>query len=84
MSSTTVLKTCPFCGELAIRITPMGFWEPKSGYSPSGVRYVCSGLYQEPPKPCPGREVFYGEGAEAKAIEAWNTRAPIHQKGHPK
>lgn len=66
---------CPYCGGPAHRITPMGFWEKETGYSPKGVRYVCGKLYLDPPEHCPGRETFYGDDAEEKALAAWNTRA---------
>jgi len=78
---TEPLKTCPFCGRPAHRITPMGFWEAGKGYGPSGVRYVCSSLYVEPIKICPGSETFYGENAEAEASAAWNTRTALAELG---
>lgn len=72
---TDLPDNCPHCGGPAHRITPMGFWEKATGYSPKGVRYVCGKLYLDPPEPCPGRETFYGDDAEEKALVAWNTRA---------
>ncbi len=67
-------KPCPHCGTAAHRITPMGFWSPSGGYSPSGVRYVCGALYENPPRSCPGTDTFYGENAEAEALAGWDTR----------
>jgi len=76
--SAIELLPCPFCGEPAHRITPMGFWTPE-GYSPAGVRYVCSGLYQAPSKECPGDLVAYGDDMDNRAAAAWNRRTDLSQ-----
>ena len=70
-------KLCPFCGEPAKLIHPMGerLNNGPPYYGPDGSRYVCSSFYMRPSKPCPGREVSFGPDQDEDALTAWNTRA---------
>ena len=62
--------SCGFCGGPARVMTCMGEWTP-DGYAPSRWTVVCAGLYAEPIRDCPGRNVA---DDRAEAIAAWNRR----------
>lgn len=61
------LLPCPFCGEAAKWVRPMGEWTA-NGYGPDRWRVSCSTANCWAMTPA--------TDTEAEAITAWNTRTP--------
>lgn len=82
LTVTQALELCPFCAGPAKLVRPMGDWVGKGHgvdggyYGPSRYQYVCGNLYDNPSRPCPGRN---GGNSEAEAVTAWNTRHRAQQ-----